>query len=96
MDSTQILIKPLISEKATLLKDAYNKVVFIVHPDANKYQIKKAVESLFNVKVEKVSIVRQKPVLRKRFGRVVGKKSGYKKAYVSLSAGDKIEFFEGV
>jgi len=96
MDSTQILIKPLISEKATLLKDAYNQVVFIVHPDANKYQIKKAVESLFSVKVEKVSIVRQKPVLRKRFGRVVGKKSGYKKAYVSLSAGDKIEFFEGV
>jgi len=96
MDNTQILIKPLISEKATLMKDAFNQIVFLVHPDANKYQIKNAVESLFKVKVEKVNIVRQRPVLKKRFGRVVGKKSGYKKAYVSLSAGDKIEFFEGV
>lgn len=91
-----MLIKPLLTEKSTNLKDAENKVSFIVHPQANKYQIKMAVEELFGVSVEKVNIVRKRPRKLKKFGRVVGKKSGQKKAYVTLAAGDKIEFFEGV
>ncbi|WP_415718430.1 50S ribosomal protein L23 [Maridesulfovibrio sp.] len=96
MDYTQILIKPVISEKATDIKEASNQVAFYVLPSANKTEVKKAVESAFDVKVDFVRIVRKRPSLRRKFGRVVGKLSGYKKAYVKLSAGEKIEFFEGV
>ncbi len=96
MDLTKVLIKPVITEKATALKDAENKVVFTVHPSANKVMVKEAVESLFNVGVEYVNVVRVRPRARKRFGRVAGREPGYKKAYVTLAPGDKIEFFEGV
>ena len=96
MHMTQILIKPLVSEKSTLLKEVQNKVIFAVHPNANKFQVRDAVESLFNVKVDGVNIVKRKPVQRTKFGRAAGKESGMKKAYVSLAAGEKIEFFEGV
>ncbi|MFP4083591.1 MAG: 50S ribosomal protein L23 [Desulfonatronovibrio sp.] len=96
MHNTQILIKPLISEKSNLIKEFQNQVAFIIHSDANKYQVKDAVESLFNVKVDRVNIVRRKPTLRKKFGRSAGTVPGFKKAYVSLAAGEKIEFFEGV
>ncbi len=96
MHSTQILIRPLVSEKSNEMKDVQNKVVFIVHPKANKYQVKDAVETIFNVTVDRVNIIRRNPLLRKRFGRVSGKIPGYKKAYITLSTGDKIEFFEGV
>jgi large subunit ribosomal protein L23 len=96
MDYTKIILKPLLTEKSTFLKDVSNQVVFIVDKKANKIEIKKAVEKAFNVKVEDVRVVNKKPRLKKRFGRVVGKKSGYKKAYVTLAPGDKIEFFEGV
>ncbi len=96
MHSTQVLIRPLVSEKSNDLKDVHNKVAFEVHPKANKFQIKNAVESIFNVQVEKVNVIRHSPRKRKRFGRVVGKIPGYKKAYITLSSGDKIEFFEGV
>jgi large subunit ribosomal protein L23 len=96
MDYTQILLRPLISEKATAAKEATNSVAFFVHPSANKIEVKKAVEQAFNVKVESVNIVRKSPVARSRFGRATGKVPGFKKAYVKLAAGDKIEFFEGV
>ena len=96
MELTQVLIRPIITEKATELKDATGKVVFKVHPDANKYMVKQAVESLFNVNVQYVNMVRSRPRVRKKFGRRVGRQPGYKKAYVTLSPGDKIEFFEGV
>ncbi len=96
MEHTQVLIKPLISEKATLLKDLSNKVVFFIHSAANKHDVKRAVENVFKVSVRGVNVVRVRPRARKRFGRVTGKISGYKKAYVTLAAGEKIEFFEGV
>ncbi len=96
MDYTQILLRPLISEKATDLKESANNVVFFVHPSANKVEVKKAVEEAFNVKVEAVNMVRKAPGSRTRFGRSTGRVSGYKKAYVKLAAGSKIEFFEGV
>lgn len=96
MDYTQILLKPLISEKATLSKEFANQVVFYVHPKANKIEIKKAVEQAFDVKVEGVNVVRKRPSARTRFGRAVGRQSGHKKAYVTLAPGEKIEFFEGV
>ena len=96
MEYTQVLIKPLLTEKTTLLKEASNQVAFYVHPKANKLEIQQAVEKAFNVKVESVNVVRKAPSDRARQGRVVGRKPGYKKAYVTLRQGDKIEFFEGV
>ncbi len=96
MDYTQILIKPLISEKATYAKDTANQVVFFIHPKANKIEVKQAVEKAFDVTVETVNIVRRRPLQRTRMGRVTGRISGYKKAYVTLAPGSKIEFFEGV
>jgi len=79
-----------------LAKETANQVVFYVHPKANKAEIKKAVEKAFNVTVEGVNVVKQRPLPRIRSGRTVGRVSGSKKAYVTLAAGDKIEFFEGV
>lgn len=96
MDYSQIIIRPLVSEKTTSLRDAANQVAFFVNPRANKIEIKRAVEKAFNVTVTQVRVVSKKPGARKRQGRVVGKVSGYKKAYVTLAEGAKIEFFEGV
>lgn len=96
MDYSQIIIKPLVSEKTTFMRDLSNQVAFFVNPRANKIEIKRAVEKAFNVKVTDVRVVSKKPGDRKRQGRVVGRVSGYKKAYVTLAEGAKIEFFEGV
>lgn len=96
MESTQVLLRPLISEKSTSLKELSNQVAFVVHSAANKIDVKRAVESVFGVKVSAVNIVKYRPRTKKKFGRVVGKISGYKKAYVSLGEGGKIDFFEGV
>lgn len=96
MELTGVLLKPLITEKTTMLKDEAGRVAFYVHPDANKLEISKAVEKAFDVKVEAVNIVKRAPLARERQGRVVGHKPGWKKAYIKLRKGDKIEFFEGV
>ena len=96
MDYSKVLLKPVVSEKANEAKEQSNHVSFYVHPDSNKIEVKKAVEAAFDVKVESVNIVRKQAMPRKRFGRVTGRISGYKKAYVKLAAGDKIEIFEGV
>ncbi len=96
MDYTKILIKPYITEKTTNLREEKNQVVFWVSKDANKIEVKKAVEEAFKVKVKKVNIVNVKPKVKKRFGQVIGRKRGWKKAYVTLEEGSKIDFFEGV
>jgi large subunit ribosomal protein L23 len=96
MESTQVLLRPLISEKSTGLKELGNQVVFLVHSAANKIDVRRAVENIFEVKVSAVNIVNYRPRSRKKFGRTVGKISGFKKAYVALAAGEKIDFFEGV
>jgi large subunit ribosomal protein L23 len=96
MDYTQVLIKPLLTEKTSILKDAVQQVTFFVHPAANKVEIKRAVEKAFDVKVQAVNVANKAPVRRKRQGRVIGRVPGCKKAYVTLAQGDKIEFFEGV
>ncbi|WP_031517212.1 50S ribosomal protein L23 [Desulfofalx alkaliphila] len=89
-----IIKKPVISEKSTeLLAD--NKYTFWVDNDANKVEIKQAVESLFKVKVEKVNTINVKGK-RKRVRQFVGKTPDRKKAIVSLREGDKIEIFEGL
>jgi len=96
MEYSQIILKPLVSEKATFLKEDANQVVFFVAPKANKIEIRRAVEAAFSVKVTNVRVVTRQPVARTRQGRAAGKVPGCKKAYVTLAAGDKIEFFEGV
>ena len=99
MDYTQILIKPLISEKGTLLKEEMSQVAFFVNKDANKVQIKKAVEEAFGVKVKAVNVVVQKPrakMVSRGRKRQPSRVPGYKKAYVTLAEGGRIEFFEGV
>ena len=96
METTSVLLKPLLTEKTTLIKDEAQQVAFMVHTLANKLEIKQAVEKAFDVKVEAVNVIRRAPLNRERQGRVAGRKPGWKKAYVTLRQGDKIEFFEGV
>lgn len=96
MDYIQILLRPHISEKATLVKSEANQVVFQVHPQANKIEIKKAVESTFDVKVEAVNIVRKKTIVQRKANRKLARTPGFRKAYVTLAQGEKIDFFEGV
>lgn len=87
----QILLAPHVSEKATMIAEKHNQIVFKVRRDANKLEIKKAVESLFNVQVEAVNTTLVKGK-NKRFGRSLGRRQDFKKAYVSLKAGQEIDF----
>jgi large subunit ribosomal protein L23 len=90
----EIIRAPLISEKGSMLAENTQQVLFKVSPDANKIEVKKAVETLFKVKVVKVRIARYLGKIR-RIGRNVGRRADWKKAYVTLREGDKIDFFGG-
>ena len=94
-DPRQVVLRPLVTEKATTLKDERNQVSFQVAVDANKVEIRRAVESLFKVRVEKVRTTRQLGKIR-RVGRHSGRRPDWKKAYVTLAEGSRIDFFEGV
>ena len=90
----EVIRRPLITEKTTALKETQRSLCFEVHKDASKPEIKKAVESLFGVKVEDVRVANVHGKV-KRQGRYVGKRPDWKKAYVVLKQGEKmIEFFE--
>jgi len=91
----KILIQAMISEKATAMQENQNCYVFKVAVGANKLEIKKAVESAFDVKVANVTVAKMKGKT-KRLGRFEGRRSDWKKAYVWLKEGDKIELFETV
>ena len=93
MNLHDILIKPIITLKFTMLKQE-GKYTFKVPLNANKIQIRKAVEQIFKVQVEKVATIRVEGKV-KRMGRTQGKRSDFKKAIVTLKAGETIEFFEG-
>lgn len=90
----QVLLAPQISEKATFVADKNEQVVFRVTPDATKPEVKAAVELLFKVSVESVQIANVKGK-KKRFGRFMGSRKGWKKAYVSLKPGQEINFVDG-
>jgi large subunit ribosomal protein L23 len=91
-----VILKPLITEKSTRLKDTHREVCFEVAAAANKIEIKKAVEELFKTKVESVTIVKLKGKA-KRLGRSIGRTKDKKKAYVKLKEGEKmIEYFEAM
>jgi large subunit ribosomal protein L23 len=95
MDVYKIVKKPLVTEKGTVMLSEGNRVTFKVHLDANKIEIREAVQKIFSVTVLQVNtqVVRGK---RKRFGKAMGQTRSWKKAMVQLKEGDKIEIFEGV
>lgn len=88
----QIIRKPLITEKTSAEQEKQQVVVFEVARDANKIEIKQAIEKAFEVKVKSVNTVLVAGK-EKRFGRTFGKRSNFKKAYVTLVEGSKIDFF---
>jgi large subunit ribosomal protein L23 len=90
----QVIRRPLFTEKGSAMKEAENKVLVEVFPDANKLEIKKAVEEIFKVKVEKVSTVKM-PGKWKSYGRFTGKRPDRKKAIITLKKGEKLDFIEG-
>lgn len=91
----QVLVAPQISEKATMVADKNEQVIFVVAPDATKPEIKAAVELLFKVKVESVQVLNTKGKA-KRFGRFTGRRRNERKAYVSLAPGQEINFAEAM
>lgn len=90
----EILIRPLMTEKSMRQKDEQNTVTFRVRPDANKVEIRVAVESVFNVKVASVRTASFEGKL-KRMGRHEGRRPAFKKAIVKLAPGHKIDLVEG-
>ncbi|MGD8976687.1 MAG: 50S ribosomal protein L23 [Gammaproteobacteria bacterium] len=86
-----VLLGPHVSEKGTVLAEKNNQVIFRVRRDANKEEIRKAVELMFEVKVEGVQVLNQHGKT-KRFGRLSGKRADWKKAYVRLAEGQSIDF----
>jgi len=91
-----VIRRPLITEKATLQRELSDTYAFEVARDANKIQVRKAVEAQFGVKVAEVRVARMHGKLRRQ-GRFFGRRPDWKKAYVRLKDGEKpIEFFEGV
>ncbi|MBP5443316.1 MAG: 50S ribosomal protein L23 [Treponema sp.] len=94
MNYEDILIKPVLSEEATALREQ-NKYTFIVTTDASKIQIKEAVRRLFNVKVLDCTTSNVQGKIKRLRGRP-GREAGYKKAIVKLAPGEKIKVFEGI
>ena len=92
-DPRKVVLRPLVTEKATTLKDEHNQVSFQVAMDANKIEVRQAVEAIFKVKV---TGVRTQVVFgkEKRMGRFLGRRPSWKKAVVTLGEGSKIELFE--
>jgi len=88
-NARDIIVRPLVTEK-TMAQENQNTVVFEVAKGTNKVQIKQAIEEIFNVKVDSVNVVNQKPKT-KRMGRYVGKTNHLKKAYVKLKDGYNID-----
>jgi len=91
----EVIRRPLVTEKSTVAREEENIVTFAVDPRASKFDIKNAVESLFEVSVLEVRTMRM-PRKKKRLGRFVGYRAEWKKAIVQLAEGQAIEFYEGV
>ncbi len=95
----EIIIKPVLTEKMTKLTDTQNKVAFLVAKDANKIEIKNAVEAMYGVKVVAVNTQRYQGTVKSRYTRggvVSGRTPSFKKAIVTLAEGDKIDFFSNI
>ena len=90
----QVLLAPVVSEKSTFIGEKRNQYVFHVVPNATKPEIKAAVEFMFKTQVKSVSIMNVRGK-QKRFGRFMGKRASWKKAYVALKPGQEINFADG-
>ena len=95
MISHEIIIKPLITEKTSIQKEQNNQLTFEVDRQANRIEIKQAIESIFNVRVAAVKTMQVTGKTKQR-GRITGKRRDWKKAIVKLMPGERIDFFEGV
>ncbi|MDP7571128.1 MAG: 50S ribosomal protein L23 [Myxococcota bacterium] len=95
MNLHEIVRRPLVTEKSNIGREEGNLVTFAVDPRANKHEIKRAVEELFDVRVLDVRPMRM-PRKTRRVGKFTGRKPEWKKAIVQLAEGQTIEFFEGV
>ena len=95
MNVHDVIRRPLVTEKSTVARETGNLVTLAVDPRASKYDIQRAVETLFDVKVLDVRTMRMAPKLR-RVGKNQGRKPEWKKALVRLAEGQSIEFFEGM
>lgn len=93
MNIYDVIKKPLVTEKSTIEKDSRNIIALEVDRNANKIEIKQAVEKLFKVEVDDVNTVNVAGKV-KRVGKHIGKRSNWKKAYVSLKEGSSVDFFE--
>ena len=95
MDHRDVILRPVVSEKTMSLLDG-NAYTFVVHPEANKIEIRQAVESIFNVRVTNVNTLnRQGKRKRNRRTNTFGKRPDQKRAIVTLAEGDRIDLFEG-
>jgi large subunit ribosomal protein L23 len=94
MISHDIIRLPIITEKTTNQKEAFNQFSFEVAPKANRVQIKRAVEDVFGVRVSAVKTLHVRGKVKRR-GRILGRRRSWKKAVVTLMPGERIEFFEG-
>ncbi|MBI5212956.1 MAG: 50S ribosomal protein L23 [Nitrospirae bacterium] len=90
-----VIKKPLFTEKGMDIKERENKVLIEVNPGSNKHEIKKAVEDIFKVKIEKVATINEKGKMKK-FGKSAGRTPDRKKAVITLKEGEKLDFIEGV
>jgi large subunit ribosomal protein L23 len=95
MNPYDIIKRPLITEKTSIQKENYNQITFEVDRKANRVEIKRAIENIFNVNVATVKTMQIKGKTKQR-GRIVGKRRDWKKAIVKLMPGERIDFFEGV
>ncbi len=95
MIANEIIKRPLITEKTSIQKELYNQLTFEVDRRANRIEIKRAVETVFNVRVSDVKTIQVTGKIKRR-GRILGKRRDWKKAIVSLMPGERIDFFEGV
>ena len=94
-EAHDIILRPILTEKLTELRETQRKIGLLVRGDANKVEIKKAAQLALKVKIEKVHVLRGSGKIR-RIGRLTGKKADWKKAIVTMKAGEKLEIFEGV
>jgi large subunit ribosomal protein L23 len=94
-DLSQVVRKPLVTERFADLRERDNKFIFEVHPDANKHEIRQAIEHFFGVKVTDVRTMNVRGKI-KRLGRFSGKRADWKKAIVTLAEGDSIDLFDQV
>jgi large subunit ribosomal protein L23 len=94
-DPRSVILKPVVTERSTALQEDLRTYTFIVAKDANKLEVRNAVQSLFSVRVESVRTANYQGKWR-RVGRSVGRKATYKKAVVRLAEGDTIDVYEGI